>query len=68
MIECATVVAGTPATPEQIFGGVDAMKLHSSATLFARAAPEEPAFRAVLDNQFAGALDPATERLLSARL
>jgi uncharacterized protein (DUF1810 family) len=67
LIECATVVAGTPSTPEQIFGGVDAMKLHSSVTLFVRAAPDEPALRAVLDHHFDGAMDPATEQLLAPR-
>ena len=49
---------------EQVFGGLDALKLRSSMTLFARAAPDEPLFRAVLERYFGGEEDPATlERL-----
>jgi uncharacterized protein (DUF1810 family) len=48
------------ADPVQVFGSVDAMKLQSSMTLFARAAPDEPIFREVLDHYFAGAEDEAT--------
>ena len=44
----------------EVLGPVDAMKLHSSMTLFARAAPDEPEFREVLDHYFGGALDEAT--------
>ena len=36
------------------------MKLHSSMTLFARAAPDEPVFREVLDHYFGGAEDQGT--------
>jgi uncharacterized protein (DUF1810 family) len=49
---------------EQIFGGVDAQKLHSSMTLFLRAAPDEPRFRKVLDVYFDGRPDAATEERL----
>jgi uncharacterized protein (DUF1810 family) len=63
LIECATVIAGTSDhTAEQIFGGIDAQKLRSSMTLFARAAPAEPVFRQVLDQYFGGVPDPATEQ------
>ncbi len=48
----------------EIFGETDAMKLRSSMTLFARAAPTEPVFRQVLDKYFAGVEDDATVRLL----
>ncbi|HZU39571.1 MAG TPA: DUF1810 domain-containing protein [Solirubrobacteraceae bacterium] len=48
-----------------IFGPLDAMKLRSSMTLFARADPGEPAFQRVLDRYFDGEADPATERLLT---
>ena len=49
---------------EQVFGGLDALKLRSSMTLFARAAPDEPLFRDVLARYFGGEEDPATlERL-----
>jgi uncharacterized protein (DUF1810 family) len=43
-----------------VFGPVDAQKLHSSMTLFALADPDEPVFRAVLDQYFDGALDEGT--------
>ena len=63
LVECAAIVAGLPGrTAEQIFGGIDALKLRSSMTLFLRAAPDEPIFRQVLDQYFGGKPDPATEQ------
>jgi uncharacterized protein (DUF1810 family) len=63
--ECAAVVAATSGrTAEQIFGGVDAQKLHSSMTLFHRAAPDEAVFSQVLDKYFDGVPDPATDERL----
>jgi uncharacterized protein (DUF1810 family) len=63
LIECTAILVGLPGrTAEQIFGDVDAMKLHSSATLFMHAAPGEPVFRQVLDQYFGGVPDPATEQ------
>jgi uncharacterized protein (DUF1810 family) len=60
--ECAGIVAGTRGrSAEQIFGGTDAQKLHSSMTLFLRADPEEPLFREVLDRYFGGRADTATD-------
>jgi uncharacterized protein (DUF1810 family) len=50
-------------TATGILGPVDAMKLRSSMTLFARAAPEQPLFREVLDRYFDGP-DGATEARL----
>ena len=47
-------------TAEQVLGSVDAMKLRSSMTLFAAAAPDDPVFAAVLDQYFAGEPDEAT--------
>ena len=65
LLECARIVAeGAEADPRAIFGATDAMKLRSSMTLFARAAPDEPVFRQVLDRCFDGAADPATEQRL----
>jgi uncharacterized protein (DUF1810 family) len=52
------------ASAEQILGAVDALKLRSSMTLFARADPGEPLFGAVLARYFGGAGDPATDALL----
>jgi uncharacterized protein (DUF1810 family) len=65
LIECASILAELPGrTAEQVFGDVDAMKLHSSATLFMHAAPGEPVFRQVLDQYFGGIPDSATEERL----
>ena len=52
---------------DQIFGGVDAMKLRSSMTLFDRAAPEEPLFARVLTRYFDGIPDHATDARLRAQ-
>ena len=52
---------------EAIFGGIDAVKLRSSMTLFARADPGVAAFRSVLDAYFGGQADDATDRLLAAK-
>jgi uncharacterized protein (DUF1810 family) len=49
---------------EEIFGGIDAMKLRSSMTLFQAAAPDERVFGEVLERYFGGEADAATERLL----
>jgi len=66
--ECAALVLGTrERSAEDIFGGIDAIKLRSSMTLFHRAAPDEAVFLDVLDRFFDGVPDPATdERLGSA--
>ena len=63
--ECAQVVADSPIpTAEHLLGGIDAVKLRSSMTLFLRAAPSEPVFQQVLDKYFAGRPDPATDQRL----
>jgi uncharacterized protein (DUF1810 family) len=65
LVECAAILAGqTGRTAEEIFGAIDAQKLRSSMTLFARAAPAEPAFSQVLDSYFGGVTDLATEQRL----
>ena len=51
----------------QIFGSIDARKLHSSMTLFRLAAPGESVFRDVSDRYFDGVPDPATEQLLEGQ-
>ena len=63
--ECARVVAETADPPDAVFGGIDALKLRSSMTLFARAAPAESVFTDVLDRHYGGEPDDATDRLLS---
>ena len=61
LAECARIVAGTEgSTADDIFGPVDAMKLRSSMTLFAAAAPGEPVFREILTTYFGGVPDDAT--------
>jgi uncharacterized protein (DUF1810 family) len=65
LVECAGALVelgGTSA--EQILGQIDAIKLRSSMTLFARAAPEQEVFARVLRQYFDGATDPATDALL----
>jgi uncharacterized protein (DUF1810 family) len=64
LVECAEILASHEGlTAQQIFGSVDAMKLRSSMTLFARAGENQPVFAAVLDQYFEGP-DPETERRL----
>jgi uncharacterized protein (DUF1810 family) len=64
LTECAEIVCGVAdRSAEQIFGGIDAQKLRSSATLFALADPTTPVFQRVLDQFFDGVPDPATEEL-----
>jgi uncharacterized protein (DUF1810 family) len=63
LIECATIVAQVEgSTAEQVFGGIDAMKLRSCATLFHRADPARPVFADVLARYFDGQPDPATDQ------
>ena len=65
LLECTGALATHfGKTAVEILGAVDALKLHSSMTLFTRAAPDEPLFRRVLDRYYGGRLDAATERLL----
>jgi uncharacterized protein (DUF1810 family) len=51
-------------SPDEVLGGIDAMKLRSSMTLFMRAAPDDPLFAQVLDQYFGGAADDATDARL----
>ena len=63
--ECASTLATLQdRSAEQVFGGIDARKLHSSMTLFLRADPQEQLFRRVLEQYFQGEPDRATDRLL----
>lgn len=64
--ECTALLLAAPAgrSARDILGDVDALKLRSSMTLFARADPGEPMYRAALDRFFDGQPDPRTlERL-----
>jgi uncharacterized protein (DUF1810 family) len=61
LVECAAILAATDGkSAAEILGPVDAMKLRSSMTLFAAAAPDQPAFGAVLTKYFGGSPDEAT--------
>jgi uncharacterized protein (DUF1810 family) len=65
LIEAAQIVAQLEGrNAEEIFGGIDAMKLRSSMTLFAYADSANPIFGQVLGTYFGGVPDGATERLL----
>jgi uncharacterized protein (DUF1810 family) len=64
--ECAGILLATKGrTANEIFGSLDAMKVHSSMTLFLRAAPDEPLFQQVLDRYYDGIHDPRTNALLA---
>jgi uncharacterized protein (DUF1810 family) len=65
LVECARLAAAVAdGGAAEVFGYPDDLKLRSSMTLFARAAPDEPAFAAVLDRYFGGEPDPRTLALL----
>jgi len=65
LAECARILSERDdLSAVEIFGSVDAQKLRSSMTLFARAAPADPVFQMVLDRYFAGSADEHTERRL----
>jgi uncharacterized protein (DUF1810 family) len=64
LIECSRILTDlTGLTAQDIFGPIDAMKLFSSMTLFARVAPDA-VFQRVLETYFDEARDTATETLL----
>jgi uncharacterized protein (DUF1810 family) len=61
LVECARTLTNLPGTDAvTILGPVDAQKLRSSMTLFARTAPQERVFQRVLERYFGGESDPAT--------
>jgi uncharacterized protein (DUF1810 family) len=65
LVQGAEVLAGlSEVSATTIFGEVDAMKLRSSMTLFARAAPDRQIFNQVLGQYFDGQPDEQTDRLL----
>jgi uncharacterized protein (DUF1810 family) len=67
LLDCArAILAVDGRSAEQILGGIDARKLHSSSTLFLRAAPDEAVFQQTLDKYFGGVPDEATDRILSS--
>jgi len=61
LVDSAGALTALPGSdPVAVLGGIDAQKLRSSMTLFARADPEERVFRDVLDQYFSGQEDDAT--------
>jgi uncharacterized protein (DUF1810 family) len=60
----ALLAAAPGASAEAILGGIDAIKVRSSMTLFGRAAPEERIFADALERFYGGEADPETERRL----
>lgn len=58
----AALLAHRGRSAEAMLGGIDAVKLRSSMTLFEAVAPEEPVFAAVLEAFFSGQRDPETVR------
>jgi uncharacterized protein (DUF1810 family) len=67
LLECTRlVVAAAAGSAEEIFGGIDAVKLRSSMTLFHLADPSQPAFGDVLNAYFDGQPDVVTIARLEA--
>ncbi len=66
LIEVAQAVAAAAGSADAILGGIDAVKLRSSMTLFAAVADDPTPFRAALDRFFGGEGDRATLGLLAS--
>ena len=63
--ECTRLVINVEGrSVSDIFGYPDDLKFHSSMTLFALAAPQEPLFDAALKKFFGGQKDPKTIELM----
>lgn len=66
LVESArAVLAHADRSAREILGTPDDLKLLSSMTLFALAAPEEPVFARVLETFFPGQVDRRTDTLLA---
>ncbi|HEU4968510.1 DUF1810 domain-containing protein [Sphingomonas sp.] len=61
---CLALLRHKDQSAEAIMGGVDALKLRSSMTLFETVADDAATFAAVLDAFYTGARDPLTLELL----
>ena len=65
LVEATQAVTGAPgSSAEAIMGGIDAVKLRSSMTLFAAVADDPAPFEAALGRFFNGQRDPETFRRL----
>ena len=67
LVEATSAVTGARGSAEAILGGIDAVKLRSSMTLFAAVADDPAPFRAALARFYGGADDPATLDLLRGK-
>lgn len=66
MVECCQILLGLEnKTAEDIFGGIDTMKLKSSMTLFSLAT-DNPVFNQVLNMYYNGEKDNATMRIIES--
>ena len=66
LLECTNVLLGLHGlSVEQILGAIDALKLRSCMTLFARADPSNVLFKQALERYFEGTMDAATLRRLA---
>ncbi|WP_144763259.1 DUF1810 domain-containing protein [Curtobacterium sp. 9128] len=66
LVRAAAVAAAAPTrSAEDLLGGIDAVKLRSSMTLFAAVAVDPEPFTRVLDRWWNGSGDPMTVALLS---
>jgi uncharacterized protein (DUF1810 family) len=64
LIEVTGAVTAAAGSAEAILGGIDAVKLRSSMTVFAAVADDPTPYRAALERFFGGEDDPATLGLL----
>jgi uncharacterized protein (DUF1810 family) len=65
LAECARILTELGGhSAEEVFGGIDAVKLRSCMTLFARASEDDSVYDAVLDQYFGGEADPQTDARL----
>lgn len=65
LVEISEALIGLESNdPVEVMGYPDVLKLRSSMTLFAEAAPEEKVFQAVLDKYFEGRKDERTLQIL----
>ena len=61
---CSSLLALPESDPRKVFGSPDDLKLRSSMTLFALAAPEEKAFSEVIEKFYSGERCAKTERMV----
>jgi uncharacterized protein (DUF1810 family) len=65
LLDCVRAVLGhADRSAADVLGGIDALKLRSSMTLFARADPDQSLFTRVLQQFYGGEADARTDALL----